>query len=239
MFRKSQLLIQKSTTIKNKYLQVSFNFEREVHWNFLKFTRAVLYKFPICNNFLSNRSAKRNDNILRIRKGAPLVRNVPRQPVRGILISEGEVLSRQYNHAGVRGRINPRAGHGRQHMLSLSLIKFLQCRVPTRTRLGPSECSHRCVITLTGDRNFRPRDLEMSICSPGWYTCTWNDFYNRDKKMSSKIDVKVTYVLLEVNRRTLKQRPHEFVRVPGHGIGSVNDRFFFFFMKNIMLIHRC
>lgn len=44
----------------------------------------------------------------------------------------------------------------------------------------------------------------------------------------SKIDVKVTYVLLEVNRRTLKQRPHEFVRVPGHGIGSVNDHFFFY-----------
>ena len=42
------------------------------------------------------------------------------------------------------------------------------------------------------------------------------------------IDLKVTYVLLEVNRRTLKQRPHEFMRVPGHGIGSVNDRVFFY-----------
>lgn len=55
-------------------------------------------------------------------------------------------------------------------------------------------------------------------------------FYIRDKT-NSKIDVKVTYVLLEVNRRTLKQRSHEFVRVPGHGIGSVNESFFF--VKNV------
>lgn len=31
-----------------------------------------------------------------------------------------------------------------------------------------------------------------------------------------------TYVFLEVNRRALKQRSHQFVWIPGHGVGSAN-----------------
>lgn len=65
--------------------------------------------------------------------------------------------------------------YGRQHMLSLSLIKFLQCCVPTRTS-SPTECNYCCVITLPGDRNFARsttsscRFAQHDVCPRVWDT---------------------------------------------------------------------
>lgn len=76
---------------------------------------------------------------------------------RNFNISKGEVPGVGNNYAGVgRDKLPPGkpSSYGRQHMLSLSLIKFQQCRVPTCTSNPHGMQRPCCVIApCTKDRN--------------------------------------------------------------------------------------